>query len=76
MNTKELRTSEGTVITISPKAVNMGQAVESSPDGKLIQYRTDVHQEGIVNERLRNIWTAMFGPEDAESLLRQFRKGE
>lgn len=75
---KELEVSDGTVVKVMPKKTNIGQAIMNSPDGKLIQFRSDFlpHRPACESmcEILRGVWTAMFGEDEAESLLNQFRK--
>ena len=71
---KLLKTSKGEEVRIAPKLFNTGSAVEVRADGKLIQYRTDVDRRGSVEETLRQIWIGLFGREEAESLLTQFKE--
>ena len=75
---KELKVSDGTIIKVMPKKTNIGLPVKASADGKLIQFRADLlpHRPACVAicETLRGIWNAMFGEDDAESLLNQFMK--
>ena len=75
---KELRVSDGTIVKVMPKKTNIGLPVNGSADGKLIQFRADLisylPERIAVFEILRGIWTAMFGENEAESLLNQFKK--
>ena len=78
MNEVNLKVSDGTVVKVMPKKTNIGLPVKGSSDVKLIQFRADLvsHHPACVAicETLRGIWTAMFGEEESESLLNQFRK--